>query len=296
MKHKCSAAALATALLALTVVPSAAADKEMRQMMADIRMLQEQSQELQNILGSITEALKGVNSRLDQQTDATRKSFADQKVTIDAVSGDLRVVRERMDDNGVRLGSLTQEVDALRQTVLQVNLAPPPAPAADTSAEPGGAPAGGAPAAAAAPARTPSMAGGLSPTAAFNQANADYFAGQYELAVAGLEAYIRDFPKSEQADDAQLNVGSSYLMLSKYDKATEAFDLAIRTYPKGNVIPEAYYKKGLALTSLRRYDEARTALEYVLKTYPDSYEATLAKQALDKLPQVAAPAPATRKP
>lgn len=293
MKHRMSTRALALAFLVLLAQPLlSAADKETRQMMADIRMLQEQSQELQNILGSITEALKAVNARLDQQTDATRKSFADQKVTIDAVSSDLRVVRERMDDNGVRLGSLTQEVDALRQTVLQINVAPPP-PVTEPTADPGAVPAAGASPPAASPVRAPSMAGGLSPTAAFNQANADYFAGQYELAVAGLEAYIRDFPRSEMADDAQLNVGKSYLMLAKYDKAAEAFDVTIRTYPKGNVIPEAYVQKGIALTSLRRGDDARAAFEYVIKNYPDSFEATLAKQKLDGLPQ--AP-PATRKP
>jgi tol-pal system protein YbgF len=266
-------------------------------MMADIRMLQEQSQELQNLLGSVTEALKAVNARIEQQIEAGRKSFADQKVSIDAVSGDLRIVRERMDDNGVRLGSLSQEVDALRQTVMQINIAPSATPDTATT-EPGGAPEaaapGGAPPPAASAVRTPAMAGGLSPKAAYDQAMADYYIAQYDLAVAGLEAYIRAFPRSEQADEAQLNIGNSHFQQGKYDRAIEAYDLAIRTYPKGNVIPEAYLKKGMSLNFLRRSEEARAALEFVTANYPDSYEATLARQALNKLPPV--PAPATRKP
>ena len=44
------------------VTPAAAQSREQRQMMADIRMLQEQSQQLQNLLGSIAEALKAVNA------------------------------------------------------------------------------------------------------------------------------------------------------------------------------------------------------------------------------------------
>jgi TolA-binding protein len=295
MNQRILASTLALAFLAAAAGPLSAADKETRQMMADIRMLQEQSQELQNHLGALTEVLKALNTRIDQQTEASRKLFADQKVTIDAVSGDLRVVRERMDDNSVRLGSLTQEVDALRQTVLQINIAPAPQ-VAETPLDPGAAPSAAAAPPAAAPVRTPGIGSGLSPTAAFNQANADYFIGQYDLAVAGLEAYIRDFPRSELADDAQLNIGNSYMQLSRYDKAVEAYDLTIRTYPRGNVIPEAYYKKGVALTSLRRPDEARAALEYLIKNYPDSFEVTLAKQALDKLPSPPAPAPATRRP
>ena len=38
-------------------------------MMADIRMLQEQTQQLQNLIGAVSEALKTVNGRLDQQTE-----------------------------------------------------------------------------------------------------------------------------------------------------------------------------------------------------------------------------------
>ena len=296
--------ALVIAVLAWPAVPAYAADKEVRQMMADIRMLQEQSQELQNLLGQLTEALKGVNTRIDQQTESSRKSFADQKVAIDAVSGDLRVVRERMDDTGVRLGSLSQEVDALRQTVMQINLPAqaaislPETPAApDASAGAGTPPPAGAaglPGASAAP-RTPAIAGGLSPKAAYEQAMADYYIAQYDLAIAGLEAYIRAFPRSEQADEAQVNIGNSYFQQSKYDKALEAYDLAIRGYPKGNSIPEAYLKKGMSLASLRRLDEARTALEFVTTNFPDSFEATLARQQLLKIAPPA-PAPATRKP
>ncbi len=297
MKLHLTSSILAIATLALAAAPASAADKEVRQMMADIRMLQEQSQELQNLLGAMTEALKSVNTRIDQQIEASRKSFADQKVSIDAVSGDLRVVRERMDDTGVRIGSLTQEVDALRQTVMQINVAPSGAAAAlpettpDSSA--GLSAAGGTPPPAAS--RAPAIAGGLSPKAAYEQAMADYYIAQYDLAVAGLEAYIRAFPRSEQADEAQVNIGNSYFQQGKYDKALEAYDLAIRTYPKGNTTSEAYLRKGMSLAGLRRTDEARTALEYVTTNFPDSFEATLAKQSLEKLP-APAPAPATRKP
>jgi len=108
-------------LLALVVVagarPAAAANKEHQQLMADLRILQEQTQLLQNALGSVTEALKAVNSRLDQQTEASRRSVADQKLLVETLVNDLRVVREKVDDNNVRVGSVTQEVDALRQLV-----------------------------------------------------------------------------------------------------------------------------------------------------------------------------------
>jgi tol-pal system protein YbgF len=286
MKHTFTRATLAFVCATSLAAPLSAADKETRQMMADIRILQEQSQALQNALVATTEAIKALNVRLDQQTETARKSFADQKLSIDAAAGDLRIVRERMDDNNVRIGSLTQEVDALRQTVMQLNVsnmaAPPPSVDGST-----------APSAADVPPTTapsplpPAIGQGLSPQRAFDQAKADYLIGQYELAISGLEGYVRTFPKSEQAGEAQVVVGNSYLQLGKNDKAVEAYDIAIRTYPRSPAIPEAYFRKGVAHNNLRQVDEARAAFEYVMKNFPDSPEATLAKQLFDKLSQPA---------
>src|SRR5207249_5104933 len=106
---------VAVCLTAVAAAPVSAANKEHQQLAADIRMLQEQAQLLQNMLGSLNETLKAVNTRLDDQTNTMRKAFADQKLLIDNLSSDLRVVREKVDDNNVRIASLTQELDALRQ-------------------------------------------------------------------------------------------------------------------------------------------------------------------------------------
>jgi TolA-binding protein len=131
----------------------------------------------------------------------------------------------------------------------------------------------------------------MSPTAAFHQAEGDFFSGQYEIAVTELQQYIKDFPNSEFADDAQVLIGSSYLsQAGKNQQAVDAYDLAIRNYPKSDKLAEAYYRKAMALSNLKRYEEARAAAEYVIKTYPDGPEATLAKQLLAKIAAVPAPA------
>ncbi|PYR29725.1 MAG: hypothetical protein DMF92_10895, partial [Acidobacteria bacterium] len=84
---------------------------------------QEQSQQLQILLVALNESLMATNARIDaridEQTNLTRKAFADQKLSVDNVTNDLRVVREKVDDNNVRVSSLTQELDALRQAVQQ---------------------------------------------------------------------------------------------------------------------------------------------------------------------------------
>jgi len=290
MKQTLPAAILSLALTAGFVAPASAADKGQLQMMADIRMLQEQAQQLQILLGSLNEALKAVNVRFDvrfdradarlgEQAEATRKAFADQKLIVDTFSSDLRVVREKVDDSNVRIGSLTQEVDALRRAVQQMNVPRPATTEPDSVAV--DASAGGAPP----PAAAGALAVGMSPQRLWDEALAVYYAGQYDLTVIGFESYIRSFPKSDLADDAQVYVGNSYLNDGKNDKAVDAYDLAIRTYPSGNAIPEAYFKKGLALKNLKQVDRAREAFEYVVSNYPDSDAGRLAKQQLAGKPQ-----------
>jgi tol-pal system protein YbgF len=269
-------------LIFLALTPAKAADKEQRQLMADIRMLQEQSQQLQNLIGSLnaalTEALKAVNARLDEQANATRKGLADQKLIIDNLSSDLRIVREKVDDNNVRISSLSQEVDALRQAVQQqaTRVGAAPEAAFDPAAAPPGPPTPDAGAA-------PAVPIGASPTRLYDLAFSDYTAGQWDLAIQGFESYIRSFPKSDRADDVQVLIGNSYLQAGKNDKAAEAYDKAIRTYPGGDAIPEAYYKKGLALRNLKQPEQACQAFGYAATNYPDSPAGQLAKQQMTQL-------------
>src|ERR671912_491467 len=135
-------------LLALLASPAAAQSRREMQMMADIRMLQEQTQQLQQQLLSAVEqlstTLKAINSRVDEQAAATRKSFADQKLAVDQFGTDLRIVRERIDENKGRNTRLSQEIEALRLAIPQfpTTMTPPSDPGADPGA-PGSAPPGG---------------------------------------------------------------------------------------------------------------------------------------------------------
>jgi TolA-binding protein len=276
MKQRIFCVLLGAILLAAS--PARAANKEHQQLMADLRMLQEQSQQLQNLIGSVTEALKAVNARLDQQAEATRKAFADQKLVVDNLSNDVRVIREKLDDNSVRVGSLTQEIESLRSSMQQMGSRPSGTNDAADPASAGGtggttAPAGG----------QPSAGVNVSPQKLFDSAMSDYYAGSYELAIVGFSEYIRNYPKSDLADDAQVNICAAYVQDGKNEKAVEACDLAIRTYPNGDKIPDAYYKKGLALQNLRDVNGARDAWEHVVKTDPNTDAGRLARQSLERI-------------
>ena len=63
---------VAIVVLLATAAPAAAQSRREMQMMADIRMLQEQNQQLQVTLAQLGETLKALNARLDDQANSTR--------------------------------------------------------------------------------------------------------------------------------------------------------------------------------------------------------------------------------
>jgi len=269
----------AAALWCLVVAfapPAAAANREHQQMMADIRMLQEQNQQIQLALTQLAETLKAVNGRLDQQAEASRKGFADQRLLVDSLSTEVRALREKLDDTNVRISSLGQEVEALRSSIPQPSPAVEPA-AVDPAAPP--LPEGATPPSP--PAVNP--AAGLSPQRLWDQAYADYTAGQWALAIAGFETFIKTFPRHERADSAQYYVGESHLLDGRFDLAMAAYDKVIANYPSGDQVPFAFYKRGLAQARLGQTDRARESWETVIAKYPGSDAAVMAKQGLDRL-------------
>src|SRR5688572_27752357 len=127
MKNAFSSGFVLVAVLSVAA-PASAQNKREMQMMADIRMLQEQNQLLQVTLAQLGDALKALNSRLDDQANATRKAAADQNLKVDQFGTDLRVVRERVDETNVRVASLSQEVEALRLSIPQYQPCTPGVP------------------------------------------------------------------------------------------------------------------------------------------------------------------------
>ena len=113
-------AAVWLALLLAMAAPAAAQNREHLQLAAELRMLQEQNQQLSLALTQLTDALKAVNSRLDASEEFQRRRFADQEVLVKNLGSDLGTIRERTQDTDTRLRTLKDEIDALRQTFLSL--------------------------------------------------------------------------------------------------------------------------------------------------------------------------------
>jgi len=279
-KTFCTTALAVFALTAPAAPASAAANKEHLQLMAEIRMLQEQNAQLQQLLGSLQDALKTVSTKIDDQSASTRKAMADQSLAVNGIGDNVRVLREKTDETNVRLSTVGQEVEALRQAI-----ASQPAAQSPTTVPVGGDPAaaagGGAPAP---PPPVTTTPGTVSPQRMYEASYDDYTAGRFDLAIQGFQGFIQAFPRLANAADAQYNIGMSYYQLSKWTEARDAFQKVITDYPQNtDRVSEAFYKLGQTYERLTQVDNAKRSYETLIQKFPNSFSASQARQALDRL-------------
>lgn len=105
----------------------------------------------------------------------------------------------------------------------------------------------------------------------------------YRGAIAQFKRFLRKYPKSNFADNAQYWVGESYYALKEFDQAILEFDVVRRKYPNGDKVPAALLKQGYAFAELGDRVDARLILQELIDRYPKSTEAQKAKSKVDSL-------------
>lgn len=271
-----------TLALALPGV-AGAQNREHQQMFADLRMLQEQVQQLRLAVNTLAESVKTVNTKQDDAAAAARRSFAEQKLLTDQLTDSVRILREKGDDTNVRISTLTHELETIRQglqslqnSVLQA-LATMTAQQSASPATSGTAPAGTT-AAPATPQNLPA-----SPQAYYEGAWSDYMSGNYDLAISGFQAYLRSFPTSPDAYKAQFNIGEAYKYSKRYREAVQAYTAVITNHKGTPWEDQAYYARALVYEELGMKEQARADLQYVIRNFPDSTFVPLSKSALERI-------------
>ena len=278
-------------VLLLTAAPLHAQNREHQLMAAEQRIMMERLQLLEIAnektlaqLAQLAQLLKALNDRMDASDAAMVKALADQKVVLDNLNVEMRVVRQNVQETGTRLQSIKEEIESVGSSVSTITLRSPSSIYTAASA--------GAAEPVAAVAGTPSAPrSGLPPGRLYDTAWGDYTSGNLPLAISGFERLLSEYPKSDKADDAQYYIGMSYLKQKKMPEAISMFTAVINTYPTGDMVDEAYYYLGDAQRTLGQTEAARLSWQTVVSKYPDSNGALLAKQRLDGLPSPAAAAP-----
>jgi len=125
----------------------------------------------------------------------------------------------------------------------------------------------------------PPKAPNFIPVSAFNLAYNDYLNAKYDLAIAGFQRFLKDFPGTSLTPNAYYWLGESYYQQKDYVRAMQALDHVLE-YPGNEKIPASLFKLGLAAKETGDLAKSRKTLKRVIEEFPTSDEAKLAKNKL----------------
>lgn len=114
-------------------------------------------------------------------------------------------------------------------------------------------------------------------------AKKSFDAGNLDQARNGFSALVKNYPKSDQADNAQFWLGEIYYREKWYEKAILEYQKVIENYPKGNKVAAALLKQGLAFLKIGDKANSRLILQDLLDKYPQSNEGRIAAQKIKEL-------------
>ncbi len=117
----------------------------------------------------------------------------------------------------------------------------------------------------------------------YGQARKAFDGGELEAARQGFQDLLKNYPKSNHADNAQFWIGETYYREKWFEKAILEYQKVIEKYPKGNKVPASRLKQGLAFSNLGDNTNARLILQELIKSHPQSNEARIAGKKLKKI-------------
>jgi tol-pal system protein YbgF len=197
------------------------------------------------------------------------------KAEIAKLRGQAEVQMHQMDTLGKRQNDLYADLD---QRIAELAKAGQPAPAADP------APAvDGAPPVASVAAGDPQQADPLVESRSYEAALKQFREANYAGAIAGFSSFLKAYPASALASNAQYWIGYSYYALKDYKTALAHQQKLVAAYPDSAKVPDALLNIATNQLALEDLGGARKTLEDLVAKHPGTHAATLAARRLATL-------------
>ncbi len=188
----------------------------------------------------LNQAVAVIERAVNKQSDAILPPVTRTAAKADALAEQFAGLRDAVEESNSMITKLQREVDDIKTHLTTL---PPPGmggPGADgMMSEDGG-------------------------DSIFTGGFTDYNRGEYEIAEAQFNDYLRMYPTGSSADEAQYYLGAIAYNQGQYEQAVAEFDLVLERYPVGSITPEAQFKKAMSLEKLGRADEARQELQSIV--------------------------------
>jgi tol-pal system protein YbgF len=312
-----SAAALAGLIAgsALGPRPAEAVARELIEMQRDVTTLLQGQKDLASqmtqdhtVMKTLVEQSSDNVGKLNSTMSGLQKSVQDVQANsgarLDTMSTQVQGLSDNLEEIKSRLGKLNQQIVDLQSSVQSIdakisgaNTLPPPSsstppngngsasngfpttqqPYSQGSVSPGAqGPNGGAPG---------FNSSGPAPSADTLYSNGlrDITSGKYDLARSEFQDYLRYYPTTDLASNAQFYLGEIAYSQKNYDLAIAEYDKVLTQYPRSFKTAPARLKKALANIELGQKATGVRELREVVKKYPGTEEDKRARAKLKEM-------------
>lgn len=250
-------------LLGLSL-PAFPASKEIVQLQTQVQALQDQMARMQqsfdermgvmkNLVEQNTDNMNKIVATMGQLQQALQKQATDAGSRSDQLSGQLQSLNDSVDELKARLARVSKQLEDMQAN--QQNLQAQQQQAAQAPA----------------------------PDVLYNNGVRDYNAGKSDLAKQEFSDYLKYYPNTDLAGNAQFYLAEMEYRDGNYKAAAQDYDKVLAQFPGGNKAASAELKKGLSLMQLGDKQGAVKELNTVIQRFPRSPEATQARDQLRRL-------------
>ena len=210
---------------------------------------------MRHLIEQQTDTVNKVNSSMVDLQKSLAQQDAGSAARNDQVSGQIQALNDSLDELKARLAKVSTQLEQVANNAQTLPAQPTTAPA---------------------PQAPP-------PDVLYDNALSDYNANKLDLATQEFGDYLKYYPTTDLAGNAQFYLAEIEYKQQNYAAAVKDYDVVLQQYPGGNKTPAAQLKKGMALAQLGQREAAVKELNGVIQRYPKSIEATDAREELRKL-------------
>lgn len=199
-----------------------------------------------------------LDSLLREQIELSNRLRADFATILGSMDERMEIVESKLEDLGHRFPELSRKMEQVKR---EISTQRDTGRISDTSA----------------------VMVNVDPKQLYDAAYLDLTKGKYDLAITGFSNYLKYFPETEQAANAQYWLGECYYAKKNFTRAAIEFHKVLENYSTGAKVPSALYKLGLSLLELKSTEQAKKYLQELVDKYPNTQEAKLAEEKLKNI-------------
>lgn len=292
--------------------PTGAVSKELIQLQEQVSQLLQGQQAMRSTIDANNasmrtlvqqslDAVNALNGQMATLQQNVQEATASSGSKIDTMSTQTQGLSDNLSDVQARVGKLAAQLNDMQGTLQSIDgrlagaapgavpvqsptpgpsAAPPSGPGTANSAPPNGAPGGG-----------PAPTGGngfssmpaISSDTLYQNALRDFTTGKYDLAKQEFSDYVKQFPSTDLASNAQFYLGEISYQQGDYKDAIVQYNLVMTDYPQSYKQGASLLKKGFAEIELGTKTTGIRDLREVVRRFPGTDDSRRAQAKLREL-------------